>query len=286
MNKSKDKLVDQIGQFATIPYSVIRMADQIGVDGLAVFVYLRYRSNEHGEAFPSYDTMQRDLGLRRQRISDALKRLEELGLLECNRRFSNSTIYTLKMPSISPTGGLMDDPPLVRQVDCISPTGGLPLVRQADANKINFNKIKVNQINTSVSKNETPPMDGHPKNSILFECAQAISEVTGVNLKTNSRKIYSIARLLNPCRGEKPVGAKEIHEWFGLPDGYWYLYDWRGKEKNQRPTLGQIIEFYGSEIGRQPVQDDLILSEEKRQHLKKALKEEMERARKEENVCV
>lgn len=133
---SKSKLVDKIGQFTTIPNSVMALWPTIGTDAIALFVYLRYRTNSQtGDAFPSFDTIGKDTGMRRERIARAIRALESAGLVERKRRFSASTVYTLKMPdSISPTGGLMEAP--------ISPTGGLPLVRQADTNQIDIIKTE------------------------------------------------------------------------------------------------------------------------------------------------
>lgn len=161
MTKRPDRLIDRIGQFATVPHSVIEMWTSLGTDAVAMFLYLRYRSGGNDVCFPSYDLMSRDTGMRRERISNALAALEVNGLLEREHRFSNSTIYILKLPSsrpvqvtppappppeelpssISPTGGLMDETPLVRQSDYISPSVGLPLVRQGDTNKIQLTRV-------------------------------------------------------------------------------------------------------------------------------------------------
>jgi hypothetical protein len=174
--KPSDKLVDRIGQFTTIPNSVIELWSELGMDAMGLFMYFRYRSDKNDSCWPSYDCMQKDTGLSRQRISDALKVLEEKGLLERERRFSNSTVYIIKLPligaekadpsplpkrkrgrsslaksatkriSISRTGRLMRKRPLVAQVDCSSNTGRLPLVAQVDTNQIHINQIHINQI--------------------------------------------------------------------------------------------------------------------------------------------
>lgn len=130
------KLSDKIGQFTTIPNSVIAMWPVIGLDAMALFLYLRYRTNSQSEiAFPSYDTIHSDTGLTRRRIAIAIRTLEKYGLVERKRRFSGSTIYTLKMPDfISKDAGLMEMP--------ISKDAGLPLVQGVHTNKTDINKTE------------------------------------------------------------------------------------------------------------------------------------------------
>lgn len=151
---SKDRLINRIGTFTVIPNSVMKMLPEIGIDAFGFFSYLCFRANEIGECWPSYDTIQKDTGLTRHRISASIRTLEKFGLLERIKRFSNSTIYILKMPAISKDAELLDEEkepvPVVRQVDYSSKTGRLPVVRQVDANKNQFNKTHINktQLNT------------------------------------------------------------------------------------------------------------------------------------------
>jgi hypothetical protein len=130
------KLVDRIGQFTTIPNSVIQLWPKIGVDAMCIFLYLRYRTNSQSEmAFPSYTTITSDTGMRRERIAKAMRSLESYGLVERKRRFSASTLYTLKLPDvISPPVEPMEAP--------ISPPVELPLVRLSNTNQIDLNKIE------------------------------------------------------------------------------------------------------------------------------------------------
>jgi hypothetical protein len=99
--KGDSKLVDQIGQFATIPFSFIKTAKEKKLDFHAcwLFVILRYYTNgKTGNAFPSYTTIHNLTGMTRKKISDSLKKLEENGWLEKKKRFGSSTIYTLIIP--------------------------------------------------------------------------------------------------------------------------------------------------------------------------------------------
>ena len=93
------KLSDKIGSFTAFPNAVIKLWTKIGVDGIALFLYLRYRTNYETEvAFPSYDKIRADTGLTRRRIAKAIRSLEAVKVVERRRRFGNSTVYTLKLP--------------------------------------------------------------------------------------------------------------------------------------------------------------------------------------------
>src|SRR3990172_10417826 len=94
------KLVDRIGQFTTIPNTVIKLWPTVGLDAFALFVCLRYHSDEHDESFPSYDTITQETSMTRRRIAKAIRVLEASGLLARKKRFGQSTVYVLKMPSI------------------------------------------------------------------------------------------------------------------------------------------------------------------------------------------
>ncbi len=43
------------GQYITMPFSIIERWREIGLDGMSLWTYLRYRTNgQSGDAFPSY----------------------------------------------------------------------------------------------------------------------------------------------------------------------------------------------------------------------------------------
>ena len=91
------RLVDEIGHYTTIPESVIELWPEIGTDAVALFMYLRFRTNrERGVAFPTYARITKDTGWGRRRISGAIKALEEASLVKCHKRFGTSTEYALQ----------------------------------------------------------------------------------------------------------------------------------------------------------------------------------------------
>lgn len=92
-------LKDELGFFTVMPEAVIELTPEIGSDAVFIYLYLRYRTNKkRGVAWPSYETMRKDIRWGRQRISNALKRLELRGLLIKNKRFGKSTEYILPKP--------------------------------------------------------------------------------------------------------------------------------------------------------------------------------------------
>jgi biotin operon repressor len=163
MSNKASKLYDEIGQFTAIPDSVIEMWPSIGVDAMALFVHLRYRTNKDSKAaFPSYSTISQETGLTRRRIALAIRSLESNGLIERQKRFGRSTVYTLKLPKpdSSTDPGLLDEtPPVVQGVDQSSTDPGLSVVQGVHTNQIDLNQIDPNQIKKRAAK---PPARSRP----------------------------------------------------------------------------------------------------------------------------
>lgn len=92
-------LIDTIGQFDTVPVTVVKLMPVIGVDAFSLWVYLRHKTNSlSGDAWPSYDTIQAETTITRHRISAALDLLETHHLLDRERRFGATTRYYIKCP--------------------------------------------------------------------------------------------------------------------------------------------------------------------------------------------
>lgn len=85
-----------MGRFAMIPFSFIENAKRMKVHTRWLYVALVYYFNtKNGIAFPSYDTLTKLTGLRREMISNGIKELERDGWITRKRRFGNSTLYTV-----------------------------------------------------------------------------------------------------------------------------------------------------------------------------------------------
>ena len=65
----------------------------------AILIALADRADENGECFPSYDDICRRSCATRNSVSYAIKRFEELGLIERRKRFGKSTVYALNISS-------------------------------------------------------------------------------------------------------------------------------------------------------------------------------------------
>lgn len=96
------KIKDRIGSFTTIPNRFMRDAT-ISHEAFRVFAVLRFHvntSNEDEQAFPSYDLLRKETGIKGNKtIANSLRELEAKGWIERKKRFSSSTIYTLTIPS-------------------------------------------------------------------------------------------------------------------------------------------------------------------------------------------
>ena len=109
----------------TITPAVLALLPTIGPDGLSLYVFLKSRANAQGECWPGYEDIHSGTGLNRHRIAAAARLLENVGLVERKRRFSNSTIYiisanpALMEASSSALVALMDTPisAVVQQMD-------------------------------------------------------------------------------------------------------------------------------------------------------------------------
>lgn len=216
MSKHGDRLHDRIGNFTTIPNSVIKRARKLGSHALTLFVYLRYRTNQKTEtAYPSYTTIHDDTGLTRTSIAKSILKLETEKLLTRRRRFSSSTIYTLHSGfTISPESRLMKS--------SISPDSGLPLVQNQDANKIELTR----------SRGGAAPARKRASKSVR-ELAREIENVFALDL---DREGDQLAQRLIDKHNATPAQVKTFASW-------WKHKDWRGK-KGDSPTVNQIKQHW------------------------------------------
>lgn len=134
-------LSDKIGQFITIPNTVYKMIPELGTNAFILFTCLRFHSDEHDVSFPSYECIGSETSLHRHSIAKAIRTLEAAGLLERRRRFSNSTIYILKLPAISTNLVLMDSDPLVQNMHSISANFVPSLVQILHSNQIHLTRL-------------------------------------------------------------------------------------------------------------------------------------------------
>ncbi len=95
---AKERLVDEIGQFASVPFSFLETKG-ISPYARCIFLFLRMHTNSKTKtAFPSYETLRAETGMTKRKISNALSELETAGWLVKQRRFADTTEYTLTIP--------------------------------------------------------------------------------------------------------------------------------------------------------------------------------------------
>ena len=152
---AEPRLIDKIGQFVTIPHSFINDMCNLTPAAVSLFMYLRYKTNSHTDrAFPSYERMIEETGMARATISAGMKVLIKRGWIKTRRRFSNSTIYEICIPSISSKIELMEaksDAPLVQKLNCISSEIELPLVQKLNSIKSNISRKNYQQQDAGAS---------------------------------------------------------------------------------------------------------------------------------------
>jgi DNA-binding transcriptional regulator GbsR (MarR family) len=87
-----------------MPDLVIEKWAVLGTDAVAMFLYLRNKTNRQrghplqGCAWPKFETMTKETGMSNRRIARALSVLEDKNLLERKKRYGRSVVYTLKRP--------------------------------------------------------------------------------------------------------------------------------------------------------------------------------------------
>lgn len=226
-------LFDRIGQFTTVPNSVIRLMPKIGCDGMALFVYLRYRTNSETEvAFPSYDTIQLETGLTRRRIAKAIRLMEVKKIMERKRRFGQSTLYTLVMP-------------LVQHMDYSSTASALSLVQQVHTIKTDLIKTDLSiapsardaqkERVAAILQGSTVERDG------LIGALHSLTgrDPTIRNSKTNSAYIA--------CLREKKATPDQCRKF----SHYWQVTQaWRGP--GAKPALVDVVELWDSVLAWKP----------------------------------
>lgn len=198
-------LSDRIGQFVTIPNTVFRLWPQLGMNAFALFVCLRYHSDEHDVSFPSYTCITEETGLSRRAIAQGIRTLEENGLLERRRRFSSSTVYTLKIPSISSNLQLM---PVVANRDRISSNLHPSLVPERATNQTHLTRL-----NELDSVNDDDSVSMFRQLSTAFVNASRIPELTGGAPKWVENCNKLVAAGVEPVDIEKAIGELRAKEY-------------------------------------------------------------------------
>src|SRR3990167_5236609 len=202
------RLSDQIGGFVTIPNTVMRIIQAIGVDAFALFCYFRWRTNgESGVAFPSYDTIQAETGLPRKRVAQAIRTLIGADLLTRKKRYGQSNEYTIHLPMFQ---------------NASSAGGTLSVVPQVHTNKTESNKTDI----LPEPPPAQPAVEGVRKLTPQQEMVGKLAEVLRLDAAISGARLGKFASVLLK-NGYTPADVEQVYG----ADGAWWERDWRGKQK-------------------------------------------------------
>lgn len=202
---NKDRLIDKIGQFVTIPHSFINDMCNLTPAAVSLFMYLRYKTNSHTDrAFPSYERMIEETGMARATISAGMKVLIKRGWIKTRRRFSASTVYEICTPSISSISELMEaksDAPLVQKLNCISSEIELPLVQKLNSININISRKNYQHHQAAKAKTELTDDDDDDFRNIKAELAKQGLVMTSRTIKA-AKRLATSPYALDIIKGE------------------------------------------------------------------------------------
>lgn len=200
-----------------MPNWAIEMGKEIGTDGLVLLLALRYHSGENKMIFPAYTLLEEHTGLNRHRIAKAIRKLEELKIIERQKRFGQSTIYRLKnllSPTSSADSALMEEPPVVPNVHSSSADSAPSVVPNVHTNKTHLTR----PIEQEEDKPATPTTNFK---NWQQEIMPLITRVTGLSYFPSSQmdKQEAIFRLLEDYGLEQTEQAfkKHYQKWVSTP---------------------------------------------------------------------
>ena len=242
------KLTDKLGFFTAMPEKVIELTSEIGSDAVFIYLYLRYMTNKkRGCAWPSYDKMRKDTGWGRQRISNALKKLELFKLLIKRKRYGKSTEYVLPKPP--DVGGTSDESSSSTVVELIEENeeddssivaepkksrSATPVVPKRD-------KVLKTE-STQTESNQTDIKDSRPTNG-RNEMMEAVLEVCHLSWKTfrASGKTKGLVSGAAKLLMDRDISPEQLRLRYGK-DGWWWKTYWIGKDKKSPPRPEQIAD--------------------------------------------
>ncbi len=237
-------LKDELGFFTAMPERVIELTSEIGSDAVFIYLYLRYMTNKkRGCAWPSYDTIRKDTGWGKQRISNALKKLESTGLLIKRKRFGKSTEYVLPKPP--DVGGTIEESPsstateLVEENDSSTKAepkksrSATPVVPKRD--KV----LKTESTQTESIQDKEKDSRSNERNEII----ETILEVCNLTWNTfrENGKMRKLIHRTSKILTERELTPDDIRQCYGK-GGWWWTDYWIGKDKNSPPRPEQIAD--------------------------------------------
>jgi hypothetical protein len=207
--------VDEWGQFTMIPEMVTEMIPEMGASAYTLFCYLRFRTNKkRGCAWPSYGRMHDDLGFGRERISAAIKKLEEADLLQRRKRFGSNTEYILTRPQSSRDSQSFENRTTGEKAATV--------VRKPNSSSRETRRLTQTQLTqTQIINNDDDGFLEKTENvRFLLECGISKSLVEEASENLFDEDIGAACALVNAKARENPNGylAKLLRSWIDSED--------------------------------------------------------------------
>lgn len=141
--KQTASVISAWGSFTIVPNEIL--ASDLSPRAVLVFIALMSRVSHDAAApkcWPSYEAIAERCAIKaRASISAAIDELEQKGFLKRDKRFSASTVYTLLRPRSSHDERMVDCA-VVQNMNYSSSQCEQPVIHNANANKIQVNKIQ------------------------------------------------------------------------------------------------------------------------------------------------
>ena len=142
------------GNFFIVPNIVADDESLPGTEKLVLYSLLRHFNQERQKAWPSQETIARKAGLKRRCVVDALKRLEEKGIIKVERNFGNVSLYEINLSALHA--------PVQEMHMCITDTPPVHLMHTPCAGDAHLPVHEMHTNNTSRTrlKNNTNEQEG------------------------------------------------------------------------------------------------------------------------------
>jgi hypothetical protein len=237
---------------------------ELGPHGLAVYAALCRYANDEGACWPSVSTIGHDTGMSPNRVRRSLADLERCNLISIERRADGevnlTSIYTLLDVEDATTTRSTTSPQAVPTSPREAPLlhgvkeGTSPREAKEDSKKKTQleqdsgkrraasaappplpEPVQFEDIPAAPPKARKTASEPTPQQALVG----ALAETTGMDPRLNGPRLGRVASKL--ARVEATPELIQRH--YG-PGGWWYTYDWRGKQ-GEFPRPEQVIETWG-----------------------------------------
>lgn len=242
---------------------------------LHVFIALALHSDENGLCYPSYSSLRKETGLAQASIASALNKLCELrndghrvlarfNTSENDRKTSNRyLIFPTEEEIEKIEGSSKIEQGLVQKLNMgsskielatsskielkVKPIEDKPLTETIhtarDSDPFDFlpsEEEPVPEEKQTLEASESPKgkVKKVPRQREMFQVAQALAQVTGMDFEKNQ------GRLFKEAKNYTFTDLRRIQREYGV-GGIWYEWDWRGRG-GSKPTLAHIRETWGN----------------------------------------